>query len=349
LTGSALQPYSRPPLEADRTPEARGLARDEVRLLVSTATEEVDRSFLDLPDLLRPGDLLVVNESATLPASLPASGPDGPFVLNLSTEFGPGLWLAEPRWSESRPGPLPLPDGTPVEVAGTRATVVARYPGIPRLAFLRFEAEVERLLADHGRPIRYGYLREEPPLAAYQTAFARVPGSVEMPSAGRPFSPRVLARLEARGVSLARVVLHCGVSSLEEGDDVTGAPPVLPEPYAVPSETVEAVARARRTGGRVVAVGTTVVRALATAEDGGALRASRGFTRRYVAPPATIGSVDGLLTGFHAARTTHLALLSAVAGEARIRRAYRRAAEAGYLWHEFGDVHLILPGTAPPG
>ncbi len=328
---------------ADRTPESRGLARDQVRLLVSGPDCDDDRTFVDIPELLSPGDLLVVNESATLPASLPARGAPGAFRLNLATEYGPGLWLAEPRWSEQRPGPLPLPDGCAFSAGGLEATVVARYPSIPRLAFVRFDGDVGRAMERQGQPIRYGYLAEAPPLSAYQTLFAAVPGSAEMPSAGRPFSERVLSRLRARGIALARVLLHAGVSSLEAGDDVTGAPPLLPEPYDVPAATVEAIAETRRRGGRVLAVGTTVVRALETARGPWGLRASRGFTRRYVAPPTVVRSVDGLLTGLHAASTTHLALLAAVAGEPTIQRSYRHAREAGYLWHEFGDVQLILP------
>jgi S-adenosylmethionine:tRNA ribosyltransferase-isomerase len=326
---------------ADRTPEARGLARDEVRLLVTGPRGDDDRAFRELPELLRSGDLLVVNESATLAASLPADGPLGPFRLNLSTEYGERLWLAEPRWSHARPGPLPLPDGSRLTVAGLAATIVARYPSIPRLAFVRFDGDVTEAIERAGRPIRYGYLAEEPPISAYQTIFARVPGSVEMPSAGRPFSDRVLADLERRGVALARIVLHAGVSSLEAGDDVTGAPPLPPEPYAVPAATVEAIAAARRRCGRVVAVGTTVVRALESAVGPEGLRPSRGFTRRCLAPPAAVVTVDALLTGFHTASTTHLAMLRAIAGEAPVERSYRRARASGYLWHEFGDVQLL--------
>ena len=335
------------PRVADRTPESRGIARDEVRLLLSGPEQDDDRSFLDLPDVLEPGDLLVVNESATLPASLPAVGPFGPFLLNLSTQYGPGLWLAEPRWSHARPGPLPLADGTPVEAGGLAATIVARYPSIPRLAFVRFEGDVARAMERDGRPIRYGYLAEEPSLVAYQTVFARRPGSAEMPSAGRPFSLRVLERLRRRGVVVATVVLHAGVSSLEMGDDVTGAPPLPPEPYAVPSATVDALAAARRRCARVVAVGTTVVRALESALGPGGLRPSRGFTRRYVAPPARVATADALLTGFHAASTTHLALLAALAGEEVVERSYRHARDAGYLWHEFGDLQLLLSSASP--
>ncbi len=347
---ATVGPRPRPgPLEADRPPEARGLARDGVRLLVSTPGGDQDRTFLDLPDLLREGDLLVVNSSATLPASLPARGPPGEFLVNLSTRFGRELWLAEPRWGPARPGPLPLPDGTRLDVAGIPTTVMARYPGIARMAFVRFAGDIEPALRRYGRPIRYGHVAREVPLAAYQTLFARVSGSAEMPSAGRPFTARVLTRLARRGVRLARVLLHTGVSSLEEGDDVTGAPPLLPEPYEVPRATIDAIERTRDRGGRVIAIGTTVVRALESSAEDGRLRASRGFTRRYLSPEHPSRTVDGLVTGFHARGSTHLALLASVAGERLVRRSYRIAVDRGYLWHEFGDIQLILPGRAAEG
>ncbi len=333
---------------ADRTPEARGVARDRVRLLASSATGDADRSFADLPELLEPGDLLVVNESATLAASLPAEGPFGRFRLHLSTRYGPDLWLAEPRWSGARPGPLPIPDGLRFRVAGVRATAVARFPGIPRLAFLRFDGDLEAAMARDGAPIRYGYFAEDAPLAAYQTVFATVPGSAEMPSAARPFTPRLVRRLVRRGIRFARVVLHAGVSSLEDGDDVTGAPPILPEPFEVPEATCRAIREVRGSCGRVIAVGTTVVRALESAFHGGEVRPSRGFTRRYVSPAQPVRSVDGLVTGWHAAGTTHLALLRGLAGEGIVRRSYARARELGYLWHEFGDSQLLLPGSGRP-
>lgn len=327
---------------ADSTPESRGLARDEVRLLLTRPEHDEDLRFLDLPTLLDPGDLLVVNESQTLPASLPASAAFGDFRLNLSTEYGPGLWLAEPRWSHERPGPLPLTDGTTIVAGGLPATIVGRFPSIPRLAFVRFEGDVHGALQQVGSPIHYGYLAEAPGLDAYQTIFAKVPGSAEMPSAGRPFSARVLSGLREKGIRIAPIVLHASVSSLEPGDDVTGASPLLPEPFEVSAATVQAVRAARERGGRVLAVGTTVVRALESAASPNGLRASRGFTRRYVALPAIANSVDGLLTGFHTEASTHLELLAAVAGREIVQRSYRHAREAGYLWHEFGDVQLLL-------
>jgi len=329
-------------LGADRTPEDRGLARDGVRLLVSSPIAETHHLFDDLPDVLRAGDLLVVNESATLPASLPARADLGSFRVSVSTSYGRDLWLVEPRWDFGRPGPLPLGPGDRLEIGSLAAQYLAPYPGIPRLGFVRVDGDLVGEMARSGRPIRYGYLAKEYPIGEYQTAFARVPGSSEMPSAARPFTPRLLARLHHAGVDFARVVLHCGVSSLEPGDAGPGIPPTLPEPFEVPEATVAAIARTRTRQGRVIAVGTTVVRALESAFDGCGLHPVRGFTRLYLSPQRPVRSVDGMITGFHEATSTHLALLGALAGPARIDRAYRAASAAGYLWHEFGDSHLVM-------
>jgi len=296
--------------------------------------------------LLHPGDLLVVNESATLRASLPARAPWGDFLLNLSTHYGSGLWLSEPRWATDRPGPLPLEMGMVLDVGGISCEVVAPFPGIPRLVFLQADRDLDRAMERVGRPIRYGYAAREFPLEAYQTEFSRIPGSVEMPSAGRPFTAPLLDRLRGDGVEMARVLLHAGVSSLEYGDAGPTHAPVFPEPFEVPPATVDAIRRARARCGRVIAVGTTVVRALESAVHRGEVHPTRGFTRLYLGPERPVRTVDGLLTGFHDARSTHLAMLAAFVGPSRLRRAYAVAADQGYLWHEFGDSHLLFSSTA---
>lgn len=339
--------FARPPeLQAAEPPEARGLARDEVRLLVSTPAGHSHTSFVQLADFLRPGDLLVVNRSATLPASLPTEslqgGPRGRFNLNLSTNYSGGLWVAEPRRGPAEPGPLPLERGDLLCAAGVQARLAAPYPGLPRLWFVQFEPGLENAMARRGAPIRYGYLAQPYPLAAYQTIFARVPGSAEMPSAARPFSRRVLARLRRKGVRLAGIVLHTGVSSLEIDSDEVEKHTLYAEPYAVPRATAWAVNRARAAGQRVVAVGTTVVRALESAWDGSQVQPRSGFTRLYVHPNRGVHVVDGLLTGLHDPRASHLAMLYAVAGRALVMDGYAEAVRRSYLWHEFGDSHLIL-------
>ena len=324
-------------------PEARGLERDEVRLLVSTGDRHEHAVFHELEHFLPAGTLLVVNTSATLPASLPASGRFGSFILNLSSRYGERLWLCEPRWSAARPGPLPLAAGETFEVAGMSARFVAPYPGLPRLWFVAFDGSVEIAMADEGEPIRYGYVEPPlPPLSAYQTIFAERPGSAEMPSAARPFSRRVLEELAWRNIAIASIELHTGVSSLETTDG-GGEPVLYPEPFIVPAATAAAVNSARRDRRPVIAVGTTVVRALESAWDGYGVRAASGFTRLFVEPQRGVHTIDGLITGFHDPNATHLAMLHAIAGEGRAAEAYDEAMRNEYLWHEFGDSHLILP------
>ena len=333
-------------LEATRPPEARGLPRDSVRLLVSRGGNETDTTFRELPNLLRAGDLLVVNESATIPAALPARAAScGSFLLHLSTRYSPRFWLAEPRWSAERPGPLPLEPGATLEVAGVTARAVSPYPGLPRLVYIDFDVPIADRLERDGRPIRYGYLDRDYPLDMYQTVFAAVPGSAEMASAARPFSRELVSRLKAQGIRFASVVLHAGVSSVEVTNPIVETHPIFPEPFEVPQRTVREIETARCGGGRVIAVGTTVARALESAWDGERLLPTRGFTRLFLHPGRPPRTFDALLTGFHDPETTHLALLYAVGGAEAVHRAYRHAIDQGYLWHEFGDSHLLFRGS----
>jgi S-adenosylmethionine:tRNA ribosyltransferase-isomerase len=168
--------------------------------------------------------------------------------------------------------------------------------------------------------------------------FAADPGSAEMPSAGRPFTAEVVTELAVRGIAVAPVLLHTGVSSLEDGERP------YPEWYRVPASTARLVTAVRRSGGRVVAVGTTVVRALETAaQSDGSVEPSEGWTNLVVTPDRRVRAVDGLITGWHEPGASHLQLLEAVGGRDVVERSYRAALEHGYRWHEFGDSHLILP------
>jgi S-adenosylmethionine:tRNA ribosyltransferase-isomerase len=333
-------------LEATAPPELRGVERDRVRLLVTGPAGTTHRSFRALPELLEPGDLLVVNESGTLPASLPAQGDAGTILLNICTEYGGGVWLAEPRWNVRSPGPIPLAPGARLSAGGVTFHAIGPFPGIERLWFFRADGDVTAAMRTFGQPIRYGYVSQPYPLETYQTVFARVPGSSEMPSAGRPFTSGLVRALLRRGVGTAPVVLHAGVSSLEGEPAGTDIPPIYPEPFDVPPETARRVNVTRAAGHRVVAVGTTVVRALETAWDGTAVVARRGFTRLTLGPGRRFHSVDGLISGLHDPRTSHLALLFAFAGEERVRAAYAEAVRERYLWHEFGDSHLIWGARA---
>jgi S-adenosylmethionine:tRNA ribosyltransferase-isomerase len=197
---------------------------------------------------------------------------------------------------------------------------------------------VPAYLATYGRPIRYGHVDHDWPLSAYQTVYADEPGSAEMPSAGRAFTPELITALVARGIGVSPIVLHAGVGSLEAGELPA------PEPFRVPATTAARVNATRAQGGRVVAVGTTVVRALETAGDAqGVAHPGEGWTELVVTAERGVRVVDGLLTGWHEPAASHLLMLEAVAGRQMLDDAYRAALAGRYLWHEFGDLHLLLP------
>ncbi len=326
-------------LFASSPPELRDHSQDDVRLMVSTPEGNTHHAFTDLPELLEPGDLLVVNESATLPASLPAMSRLGDIRLNLSTRFAENLWLAEPRWSPSLPGPLPLNENEILRVGEARAILLKPYPGIPRLWLIHLDTPASLLMAKYGQPIHYSYAPAYP-MDAYQTLFSRFPGSVEMPSAARPITPRVRDVLLARGVGISGIILHTGVSSLEIEGETVEDQALYPEIFRVPAATAHAVNATHARGG-VIAVGTTVVRALETSWTPKGLRACTGSTSLYVHPGTGVHAVDGLLTGLHDPVTSHLAMLSAIVGLDRVKEAYGEAIQHRYLWHEFGDSHLI--------
>lgn len=333
---TAALPFSLTPAnEATTTPERRGIARDGVRMLVTDrrAGTHRDSRFRALPDVLRPGDLLVANDSATLPAALRARRDGGEtLALHLSTWLRDDLWLAEPRGSVVAGESLTLAEGATV-------TLLAPLdPERPRLWYTRIRARgpLAGVLARHGAPIRYRYVTDDLPLADYQTIFARVPGSAEMPSAGRPFTPEVLRALAQARIGVATITLHTGVSSPERSERP------YRERYVVGADTAQAINATKRRGGRIVAIGTTVVRALETAAQGHGVRASHGWTDLIVTPERGVMVVDGLLTGFHEPEASHLDLLRAFVHDSVLCSAYEQAIERTYLWHEFGDVHLLV-------
>ena len=328
---------------AHEPPEARGVPRDQVRLLVSRGDDEpVDARFDDLGAFLDPGDLLVVNTTATVPAALDGRLPSGePVVVHVSGALPGDVWLVEvrqPAGGATAPRRLGHADDVAL-MDGGHIRLLSRFGDSARLwiAALDLGADSCRYLHEHGRPIRYKHVDHDWPLAAYQTVFARDPGSAEMPSASRPFTAEVVTDLVARGVLVAPVLLHTGVSSLE------GEERPCPEHYDVPETTAALANAVRDRGGQVIAAGTTVVRALATVTDiRGVVQPGRGWTDVVVTCETPVVSVDGLLTGWHEPESTHLWMLGAFASAAALQRAYQHAVERGYLWHEFGDSHLIL-------
>ena len=340
--------FSLPPeLEAPSPPESRGLTRDSVRMLVAAKSDGslVHSHFSELPRFLDEGDLVVINTSGTLAAELDGTAPDGtPVQVHVSTTLPAGLSTVEVRRDgQAHLGAAP---GDVIRLAdGARVTLLAAYSPGPggvgvRLWVARIETP-ERLhsfLARHGRPIRYGYVHGTYPIAAYQNVYATEPGSAEMPSAGRPFTPELLTRLVAKGVGVAPVLLHTGVASLEAGE------PPYAEYFRVSLATAHRLNDTRRSGGRVVAVGTTVVRALeSVVDEHGHVHPSEGWTETVVSPERPVRSIDGFLTGWHEPEASHLAMLEAIAGRPLLEASYAAALAERYLWHEFGDVHLILP------
>ncbi len=336
-------------LEATEPPEARGIDRDAVRLMMAdAATGHISHAaFAELPEFLAAGDLVVLNVSATLPAAVGATRADGTAVRVHFATRAPRL---DDRWRvvelRSADGATPVRGraGETINLPGhgpARPTLelIAPYASGSRLLLARHDGvgTIEDLMRFHGQPIRYGYVRHPWPLDAYQNVYARVPGSAEMPSAGRPITERLVTELAVRGIAVAPITLHTGVSSPERHE------PPFPEEYEVPEATARLVNATRAAGGRVIAVGTTVVRALETlAGPDGAVTAGAGWTSLVIDPDRGVRAVDGLITGWHEPEASHLQMLAALAGQPFLERCYHVALEHGYLWHEFGDSHLIL-------
>lgn len=339
-------------LIADHPVEAEGRRRDDVRMLVARrgTAELTDARAADLAQFLEPGDVLVVNTSPTLPAAIPSD--DGAVVVHLSTDLGQGRWVVEvrePCGAGTRPHAvdhgqvIPLAGGGLVRLRQPHS--VAPAGGTPRL----WEADVvtpvplSAFLAGEGRPIRYGCTTTAWPLAAYQTIFATHPtddpglGSAEMPSAGRPFTPELVTALIGAGVVFAPITLHTGVSSLEAHE------PPYAERYRVPATTARLVNEAHANGHRVIAVGTTATRALETDALAGQAHAGDGWTELVITPERGLQVVDGIISGWHEPEASHLLLMEAVAGRPLLEASYQAALAERYHWHEFGDIHLVLP------
>ena len=364
MTALPVAPTTRFPSPEDTTavgpPESRGIPRDGVRLLVARPDRLDDVHFRDIGRFLRRGDVLVVNTSATVAGEVDAWSPrHGDLVVHLATpldwangEAGDASWVVELRSAPAAASPvLDARSGEQVHLGeGVVATLVDGYPALGssptghgnRLWRASVTGDLAGLTRRVGRPIAYGYLDRHYPLRDYQTVFSRDPGSAEMPSAGRPFSTGLVTGLVTAGIVIAPITLHTGVSSLEAGE------PPLPERFTVPAATAELVTLTRAAGRRVIAVGTTVTRALETAADRSAaagrdgLGPASGWTELVLGPGRPARVVDGIVTGWHAPGASHLALLTAVAGPDLVAAAYAEAIRHGYLWHEFGDSALLV-------
>ena len=359
MTATALASRPRISVElpadlAAREPiETLGAAgRSDVRLMVSDGdTPPTHHRFVDFPRVLTSNDLLVVNTSAAIAAAIDGDDSGSRVRVHVSTALPADLWLVEIRTPTPNGSSIPDPadrEGHQVTLRGDAVVhLLARYQSSNRLwvSTIDLTDSVHTSVIDHlgqyGVPIRYSYVDRDWPIDAYQTVFSRIPGSAEMPSASRPFTTEIVADLATRGVGLAPLVLHTGVSSLESHE----AP--YPERFAVPEPTARRINETRAAGGRVIAVGTTVVRALESAvDDHRTVHPAEGWADVIVRPGPRGGdgahSVDGLLTGWHEAEASHLLMLDAIAAPGALDAAYTEAVAHRYRWHEFGDVHLIL-------
>jgi S-adenosylmethionine:tRNA ribosyltransferase-isomerase len=335
-----------PALEAHEPPEARRLSRDGVRMMVaSRSTGALTHArFRDLPDFLRPGDLVVVNTSGVLAAAVNGVTATGDrLVVHLSTKLTTDRWVVEFRRIDGdateRWGDAAVPDRVALG-EGASLDVIGPYKRSDRLFVARLTLPLPDVewIGAHGRPIRYRYVERPWPIAMYQNVYATEAGSAEMPSAGRPFTPQLITRLVAKGVMVAPVVLHTGVASLE-ADELP-----YPEYCRVPATTASLVNLTHDNGGRVIAVGTTVVRALESAADTyDHVEGYDGWTDLVITPERGARAVDGLITGWHEPEASHLLMLEAIAGRDLLESSYAASLAEGYLWHEFGDTHLIVP------
>ncbi len=339
-------------LEASAPAEARGQPRDHVRLLVihRDSGQIEHRRFYEISDYLNPGDVVVLNVSRTVPAALPGLTDDGQQIeLRLSSPYstngnGSGrTWQAvfKPDSAVIRPG-LRLSFGN-----GALTAVVRQKRDIPKLWEIQFDQTdrpISSWLETLGRPIKYDYVPEQWGIEYYQTTYAAVPGSAEMPSAGRAFTPELLEQIQRKGVALAQIILHTGVSNIDIETEQIEQHKMYEEWYQVSPAAAETINHARSNGGRIVAIGTTPTRTLETVtDDQGIVHPGEGWTSLYITPGYRFKALDVLLTGLHEAKSTRLVLATAFTGDqALVLRAYNEAIAQGYLWHEFGDLSLIL-------
>jgi S-adenosylmethionine:tRNA ribosyltransferase-isomerase len=360
---------------ASAPPEAEGRERSDVRLLVIHRRSGLieHRKFVDLPEYLRPGDIVVLNASATLSSQFVATDALGREIKVRLSSRNPSANGKGDKWhavldpdADVRPGGIlsfgrieggELKDVKELrelrelkelqELGELRATVVTRHPRVPKLWLLMFDLQgmpMDEWRSRLGKPIRYHYVPQEWGLDYYQNVYAQFPGSSEMPSAGRAFTPEMLAQLNEQGVGVVRIVLHTGVSNIDIEEDQVERHAMYEEPYQITDEAAQMINHARECGGRVFAIGTTVVRTLETVADGkGCLEGRRGWTSLYITPGYRFKVVDALVTGLHEAKSTRLVLATAFAGDKDLAlHAYREALQRDYRWHEFGDLTLIV-------
>lgn len=327
-----------PSLNAAAPPERRGLRRDHVRMMVLSKETgyACHDSFYHLDQYLNEGDVLVLNSSRTIPAILRGHSLEN----GQEVEIRLAGKIDDCRWYALIVGQPATQDGT-ISLSRSLEAVVEKEALDTPLSVIRFSKSGTSLFDEIyslGEPIRYEYIETPWSLDYYQTVFASHPGSVEMPSAGRAFSWELIFKLRRKGVKIVFIQLHTGLSYFLD-DNFDHHPSKNKEEYAIPEETLLAIKDARQSGKRVIAAGTTVVRALESAMATGQ---TYGWTNLFIHPGYELRAVDGILTGLHEPEASHLAMLSAFIQQDKLYGAYLDAVEAKYLWHEFGDMNLII-------
>ncbi|BDS09517.1 S-adenosylmethionine:tRNA ribosyltransferase-isomerase [Aureispira anguillae] len=334
-------------LACPKPTEQRNIARDGVRLLVTNnKMEHYHDTFSELENYLEAGDVLVVNTSATLPSAFELTLPNGkPAKLHLSTKLNAKDWLVEIRailgtktirWKEGQEGmQFKLPNGANL-VLKKRFYKNQQFLDL-WIAELQMEENEMDYMQTYGQPIKYTQLDNPFPMDYYQTFFSYHPGSAEMPSAGRGFTSELVSRLAKKGVLFVPILLHTGISSLEENEKP------YPEYMEISPLAALLINKAKEEGRRVIAVGTTAIRAIeSAAKESGRVAEFRGNTELFIHESYRMKVTDGLLTGFHEPKASHLNILQALVGYQHLKMAYEKAIEANYFWHQFGDLHLIL-------
>ncbi|WP_349408278.1 S-adenosylmethionine:tRNA ribosyltransferase-isomerase [Pseudalkalibacillus sp. SCS-8] len=333
-------------LNAVGPPESMGGRRDDVKLLIldrKTGGIHHDR-FNNIDEHFKPGDLLILNISRTLPASFKVNIRRGNQIIASEVEVRLGQRKSNSVWKVLFIH-FTVQKGDEIIFSRIlKAVVRSKNKSTPlvTICFSLRGKELYNQLYLLGEPIRYEYIQHDWPLTAYQTVYGTVPGSVEMVSAGRAFSWELLLRLKKRGVGLATITLHTGLSYYGNDQWHVGPADSLEE-YEVPANTIEAIKETKLRGGKVIAVGTTVVRAVESAVDTqGVPVEKKGWTNLHIDETFSLNVVNGLLTGFHEPKASHLDMLSAFIKPHLLKAAYQKAIDHKYLWHEFGDINLIL-------
>jgi S-adenosylmethionine:tRNA ribosyltransferase-isomerase len=342
MTATAFDFYLPSELNASHPPERRGIRRDHVRMMVlDKKTGDVSHDkFFRLAEYLKPGDLVVMNNSRTVPAILKAGLYRNAKLLEKEAEIRLARRRNEETWDV-----LIVTDrvklGDILQFSSDlSAVVIDMKEGSPlkTILFSKKGTDLFNSIYALGEPVRYEYINHPWGLDYYQTVFASHPGSVEMPSAGRAFSWELLFNLQHIGIELDFIQLHTGLSYLLD-DEVETSPTDNYEEYHLSEKTIEKIHKTKAAGGRVIAVGTTVVRALESAGVTGELH---GVTNLYINQNFPLKMVDGIITGFHEPKASHLDMLTAFVPQDLLWNAYEEAIDLQYLWHEFGDMNLIL-------